>query len=207
MDKNNDVPDDNTRNFYFKDRALYRALDEYLTYYPPKKPGSHVSKEQRLKLETHSALLQTIPMQSLLESLKDSAVGLDHLGHPLEKEFWVKLGGDSSRTLYGISKGVSLTYEGPYRADDRKTVVEWTKKKSGNLKARLEKECGNDWSTVTYGNPAVVYYSDTYTKNAKIPGKFIHTIKDNMQALQDRLEQDTNNDMEILVQRHQWRHF
>jgi hypothetical protein len=83
---------------------------------------------------------------------------------------------------------VSLTYAGPYGRDDRETDVTWIKKTSGNLRARLEKECGNDWLTVTYGNPAAVYYSDTKSANAEIPGEFIHTIEDNMQALQDLLE-------------------
>jgi len=144
-------------------------------------------------------------MQSLLERLKDSAAGLDHLGGFWEKEDRTELADSSKRRLFGISKGVSLTYAGPYGRDDRETDVTWIKKTPGNLRARLEKECGNDWLTVTYGNPAAVYYSDTKSANAEIPGEFIHTIEDNMQALQDLLEQGPKDDMKILVQRTQCR--
>jgi len=133
----------------------------------------------------------------------DANGGLDHLGYPWEAEPWKKLADATSRKLYGITKGVSLIYEGNYSTDDRETYVTWIKGKPGNLKARLEKECGGDWSQVMYDME--VYYSDTKIENVKIPGEFTHTIEDNMQALQDLLEKEPKNDMKILVQKPQWR--
>jgi hypothetical protein len=152
----------------------------------------------------------SLPMESLLEQLKDIAHrpidangGLDHLGYFWDAEYRNNLADDASRTLYGITKDVSLIYEGPYKKDDCETSVTWIKGKPGNLKARLEKECGGDWSTVTY--VSVVYYSDTKIENVKGSGEFTHTIEDNMQALQDLLEKEPKNDMKILVQKPQWR--
>jgi hypothetical protein len=152
----------------------------------------------------------SLPMESLLEQLKgithrpiDANGGLDHLGYFWDAEYRNNLADDASRTLYGITKDVSLIYEGPYKKDDRETSVKWIKGKPGNLKARLEKECGGDWSKVTYD--MVVYYSDTKIENVKSSGEFTHTIEDNMQALQDLLEEEPKNDMKILVQKPQWR--
>ena len=134
-------------------------------------------------------------MTSLLARLKDSAAGLDHLGY-----FWDQEYRDAaSRNIFGISKGVSLTYEGKYSQDDRETAVTWVKGRPGDLKARLENECGKDWLTVTYGNPGTLYYSDTTSDKAH------PKIQDDMQGLQDVIEQDPTNAKKILVNNRQWR--
>jgi hypothetical protein len=172
--------------------------------------ASPITDDSLSQQKTHA--LQPISMHSLLEQLKhvahqpaDANGGLDHLGGFWEREYWEGLADDANRKLNGITKGVSLTFEGKYSRDDRETDVTWIKRTPGNLKARLQKECGDDWSKVTYGNPAVVYYSDTKIEDDESPGEFIHTTQDKMQALQDLLEQEPKNDMKILVQMHQCR--
>jgi hypothetical protein len=132
-------------------------------------------------------------MTSLLARLKDSAAGLDHLGFFLDPEYR----DDASRNIFGISKDVSLTYEGEYRNDDRETAVTWVKRRPGDLKARLEKECGTIL-TVTYGNPGTLYYS-TITDAAN------PEIQDDMQSLQNIIEQGPTNTTKILVKNRQWR--
>jgi hypothetical protein len=132
-------------------------------------------------------------MTSLLARLKDSAAGLDHLGFFWDQEYR----DTASRNMFGISIDVSLTYEGKYRQDDRETAVTWVKRRPGDLKARLEKECGTIL-TVTYGNPGTLYYSTT--TDAANP-----EIQDDMQSLQNIIEQEPTNDRKILVKNRQWR--
>jgi len=147
-----------------------------------------------MKKESNMAVVSTITpsgaqadMSALLGRLESTHrqignnAGLDHLGFFWDKEFR----DDTNRKFFGISKGVSLTYAGPYRRDDRETEVTWIKGTPGNLRARLEKECGDGFLTVTYGNRSTVYYSDTATSS--------------LQALQDRLEQEPKNDQTISV--------